>query len=218
MAMLILGLVLFLGVHATRIVADGWRTRTIARVGELPWKGVYALLSIAGFVLIVWGYGLARQSPVQLWTPPRGMNHLAAALMVVSFILLVATYVPRNAIKSKLHHPMVISVKVWALAHLVANGTLADVVLFGAFLVWAVLSFRAARQRDRAGNVAYAQGTPMGTAVTVFAGLLLWAVFAFWAHAWLVGVRPMGNKAMDLRPRAAEFHASSTPTNHEKGK
>jgi uncharacterized membrane protein len=191
MAMLILGLVLFLGVHSTRIVADGWRTRTIARVGELPWKGVYTLLSIAGFVLLVWGYGQARHNPVVLWQPPRGMNHLAALLMVVSFVLLVATYVPRNAIKSAVHHPMVIAVKLWALAHLLANGTLADVLLFGAFLVWAVFSFRAARARDRANRVTYAPGRPAGTAITIFLGLVLWSAFAFWAHAWLIGVRPL---------------------------
>jgi uncharacterized membrane protein len=192
MAMLVLGLVLFLGVHATRIVAEGWRARMVGRLGENGWKGLYSVLSIIGLVLIVWGYGLARQSPVVLWQPPRGMNHLAALLMVVSFVLLAATYVPRNAIKARLHHPMVLSVKVWALAHLLANGTLADVVLFGAFLVWAVFSFRAARQRDRAAGTTYPPGRPAGTAATLFAGLLLWAVFAFWAHAWLIGVRPLG--------------------------
>jgi len=192
MLMLILGLVLFLGVHSTRIVADGWRGATIARIGALPWKGLYTVVSIAGFVLLVWGYGLARQQPVPLWSPPRGMNHLAALLMVFSFILLVATYVPRNAIKARLHHPMVLSVKVWALAHLLSNGNLADVVLFGAFLVWAVLSFRAARARDRAAGTVYAAGTALGTAITVAVGLAAWAGFAFWGHAVLIGVRPLG--------------------------
>ncbi len=192
MAVLLLGLVLFLGVHSTRIVADGWRTRMVGRLGEGPGKGLYSLVSIAGFVLIVWGYGLARQAPVQLWTPPRGMNHLAALLMVASFVLLAAAYVPRNAIKARLHHPMVLGVKAWALAHLLANGTLADVVLFGAFLLWAVASFRAARRRDRAGNVQYASGTTGGTIGAVVAGLVLYAVFVFWAHAWLIGVSPLG--------------------------
>ena len=192
MLMLILGLVLFLGVHSTRIVADGWRGATIARIGALPWKGLYTVVSIAGFVLLVWGYGLARQQPVPLWSPPRGMNHLAALLMVFSFILLVATYVPRNAIKARLHHPMVLAVKVWALAHLLSNGNLADVVLFGAFLVWAVLSFRAARARDRAAGTVYAAGTALGTAITVAVGLAAWAGFAFWGHAVLIGVRPLG--------------------------
>ncbi|HZF78186.1 MAG TPA: NnrU family protein [Rubrivivax sp.] len=191
MLMLILGLVLFLGVHSTRIVADGWRSRTIARMGPGAWKGIYTLVSIAGFVLIVWGYGMARQDPVVLWQPPRGMNHAAALLMVVSFVLLVATYVPRNGIKARLHHPMVLAVKLWALAHLLANGTLADVLLFGAFLVWAVLSFRAARQRDRAAGTTYPAGTLAGTSTTVVAGLLAWALFAFWAHLWLIGVPPL---------------------------
>ena len=192
MAVLILGLVLFLGVHSTRIVADDWRTQMMTRVGEKPWKGVYALLSIAGFVLLVWGYGLARQSPVLLWTPPAGLRHVAALLMLLAFILLVATYVPRNAIKAKLHHPMLLSVKVWALAHLLANGTLAGVVLFGAFLLWAVCCFRAARARDRAAQAVYPAGTAAGTAITMAVGLVAWAGFAFWAHGVLIGVRPLG--------------------------
>ena len=192
MTMLILGLVLFLGVHSIRIVADGWRSTMIGRVGELPWKAVYALLSIAGFVLIDWGFGLARQQPVQLWMPPRGMRHLASLLTLVSFILIAAAYVPRNAIKARLHHPMVLGVKVWALAHLLANGNLAHVVLFGAFLVWAVLSFRAARARDRAAGTVYPAGSTAGTLGAVVAGGVLWAVFAFWAHGYLIGIRPIG--------------------------
>ena len=192
MAVLILGLVLFLGVHSTRIVVDGWRTATIARIGEKPWKGLYALASIGGFALVIWGFGLARRNPVYLWESPTGMRHLAGLLMLIAFVLLVATYVPRNAIKAKLHHPMVLSVKVWALAHLLANGNLADVVLFGSFLVWAVFSFRSARRRDRAAGTVYPAGTMAGTAITVVVGIALWAVFAFWAHGLLFGVRPFG--------------------------
>jgi len=192
MAILILGLILFLGVHSVRILADPWRTRTISARGEKPYKGLYTVISLAGFALIVWGYGLARHNPVVIWNPPRGMNHLAALLMLFSFVLLVAAYVPRNAIKAKLHHPMILGVKVWALAHLLANGMLADVVLFGAFLVWAVLDFRAARQRDRAGNVQYAAGTAKGTTIAVVGGLVAYGVFAVWLHGILIGVRPFG--------------------------
>ena len=192
MVILLLGLVLFLGVHSTRIVADGWRSAMIARIGEARWKAVYALLSIVGFVLIVWGFGLARQQPVQLWMPPRGMRHLAALLTLIAFVLLAATYVPRNAIKARLHHPMVLAVKVWALAHLLANGNLAHMILFGTFLVWAALSFRAARARDRAAGTVYAPGTTSGTVITVLVGALGWALFAFWAHGALIGVRPIG--------------------------
>ena len=192
MLFLVLGLVLFLGVHSVRIVADGWRTQMRARVGEMPWKGLYSLVSAVGLALIVWGYGLARQQPVVLWVPPIGMRHAASLLTLIAFILLAATYVPRNAIKARLHHPMVVGVKVWALAHLLSNGNLADVLLFGSFLLWAVLSFRAARQRDRAQNTVYASGTAAGTGVAVAVGAVAWAVFAFWAHAWLIGVAPLG--------------------------
>ena len=192
MAVLILGLVLFLGVHSTRIVADGWRSQMITRLGEKPWKGLYTLASLAGFILMVWGFGLARQEPVVLWAPPTWARHLAALLILVAFVLFVAAYVPRNSFKARLHHPMVLSVKVWALAHLLANGRLADAVLFGAFLVWAVFSFKAARARDRAAQTVYAAGTGSGTAITVAVGVLAYAVFAFWAHGFLIGVRPFG--------------------------
>jgi uncharacterized membrane protein len=192
MTVLILGLILFLGVHSVRIFAEGWRTAQIARRGEGAWKGLYSVASIAGFVLIVWGYGLARAEPTVLWAPQLWARHLAALLMIFAFILLVAAYVPKNGIKSWVHHPMVLGVKVWALAHLLANHTLADLLLFGSFLVWAVLDFRAARQRDRAAGDPYVPGTLAGTLITVAVGLVAYAVFAFWAHTWLFGVRPMG--------------------------
>ena len=192
MSLLILGLVLFLGVHSVRIVADGWRTRMRERLGEGRWKGLYSLLSFAGLIFIVWGYGLARQDPVLLWSPPVAMRHAASLLTLAAFILLVAAYVPRNAFKARLHHPMVLSVKVWALAHLLSNGNLADVLLFGGFLLWAVLDFRAARLRDRAQGTAYPSGTLAGTAMTVVLGLVAWAAFAFWGHALLIGISPLG--------------------------
>ena len=192
MTMLVLGLVLFLGVHSTRIFADGWRTATIARIGEKPWKAVYSVLSIAAFVLLVWGYMRARQNPVLLWTPPAGMRHVAALLMVPAFMLFVAAYVPRNWFKAKLHHPQMLSVKVWAVAHLLANGMLIDLLLFGGFLVWAVLGYTAARRRDRAAGTVYAPATAQGTAIAVVAGLVAYVVFAFWLHGWLFGVKPFG--------------------------
>jgi uncharacterized membrane protein len=192
MTMLILGLVLFLGVHSTRVFADGWRGATIARVGEKPWKGIYSLVSIAGFAVLVWGYGVARQHPVVVWTPPRGMAHVAALLTAIAFVLLAAAYVPRNQIKAKVHHPMILGVKTWAFAHLLANGTLADIVLFGSFLVWAIVDFAASRRRDRAAGTTYPPGTAARTGITVVAGLVAWAVFAFMLHGPLIGVRPLG--------------------------
>jgi uncharacterized membrane protein len=192
MAWLILGLVLFLGVHAVRIVADGWRTRTIARIGEQPWKGAYTLVSLAGFGLIIWGFGQARLDPVLIWQPPLPMRHIAALLMLVAFVFLAASKVPGNDIKARLQHPMLIGTKVWALAHLLANGRLADLVLFGSFLVWAILCFRAARQRDRANPPAALPTSTAATGLTVVAGVVVWAVFAFWAHVKLFGVSPLG--------------------------
>jgi len=192
MIYLITGLVLFLGVHSTRVFANDWRNQTLARMGEKPFKGVYSLVSLAGFVLLVWGYGQARQQGVMLWMPPTGMRHLAALLTLLSFVLLAATYVPGNQIKAKLHHPMVLGVKVWALAHLLANGSLSDTVLFGSFLLWAVVLFAASRKRDRREQTVYPAGTASMTIVTVVAGLAFWAVFAFWLHRVLIGVSPLG--------------------------
>jgi uncharacterized membrane protein len=189
---LILGLVLFLGVHSVRTVAEDWRTGVRQRLGENAYKGIYSVLSLIGFALIVWGFGLAREMPVVLWTPPRGMRHAASLLTLVSFVLLAAAYVPRNGLKARFHHPMVLSVKVWALAHLLANGTLAHGVLFGSFLAWAVANFIAARRRDRATGTAYPAGTLAGTAVTVAVGLGAWALFALVLHGMLIGVRPIG--------------------------
>jgi uncharacterized membrane protein len=192
MTLLILGLVIFLGAHSTRIFAESWRGAQIARLGPNGWKGLYSVVSIVGFVLLVWGYGIARQEPVPLWTPSIGLRHLGSLLTLVSFVFLAAAYVPRNAIKARLHHPMTLGVKVWALSHLLANHTLADVLLFGGFLVWAVLCFRAARARDRAAGTVYPAGTAAGTAITVAVGLGAWMVFAMWLHGPLIGVRPFG--------------------------
>lgn len=191
MTQLILGLVLFLAAHSVRIYGEDWRTRLRARLGENGFKGLYSVLSLVGLVLIVRGYGEARLDPVALWTPMLWTRHLASLLVLVAFILNFAAYVPGNQIKAKLHHPMVLGVKVWAFAHLIANHTLADLVLFGSFLVWAVLDYRAARQRDTRAGTVYAPGRLSMTLVTVAVGVAGWAVFAFWAHAWLFGVRPL---------------------------
>lgn len=191
MTYLILGLVIFLGVHSVRIVADDWRTRTKARMGERTWKALYAVASLLGFGLIVWGFGLVRQQPVQLWSPPLAMRHLAWLLTLISFVLLAAAYVPGNGIKARLHHPMVLGVKVWALAHLLANGNAGHVVLFASFLLWAIVDFRAARRRDRAAGTRYPAGTAGDTGITVVVGVGAWLIFALWLHGLLMGVRPL---------------------------
>ncbi len=191
MAWLIVGLVLFLGAHSTRILAENWRSRTIGRIGAQRWKGGYTLVSLAGFGLLIWGFGQARMAPVVLWSPPHGMRHLTALLTLVAFILLAAANVPGNAVKARLQHPMVLAVKLWALAHLLANGNLAHVVLFGSFLVWAALNFRAARGRDQLASIVYPAGRTGATVITVLVGIAAWAGFAFWAHAAWIGVSPL---------------------------
>ena len=192
MTVLILGLIVFLGAHSTRILADDWRTAQRKRLGEGVWKGIYSVISLAGFGLIIWGFGLARQEPVVLWAPPVAMRHVAALLTLIALVLLAAAFVPRNAIKSRLHHPMVLGVKTWAFAHLLANGRLAGLLLFGAFLAWAVVCYIAAKKRDRAAGTQYPAGSAGATAATVAAGVVLWALFAFWLHGALIGTRPFG--------------------------
>jgi len=184
--------VLFLGVHSLRIVADDWRMRQRARLGENRWKALYSLVSIAGFVLIVYGFGVARQQPVLLYASPPGLRHLNALFTLLAFVLVAAAYVPRNHLKAKLGHPMLAGVKIWAFGHLLATGMLHDVVLFGAFLLWAIVDFISARRRDRLDGTTYPAGTVRGDAITVIVGLVGWAVFAHWLHTWLIGVSPWG--------------------------
>jgi uncharacterized membrane protein len=192
MTYMIIGIILFLATHSVRMFADGWRSRIIAAIGEPKWKGVYSLLSLAGFVLLVWGYGEARLAPMVLYNPPLFTRHIAGLLMLLSFILLAAANVPGNAIKAGIGHPMVAGVKVWAFAHLLANGTLADVLLFGSFLAWAIVNFAASRKRDRAAGVNYPRGDAKQLVLTIGAGTAMWAVFAFWLHRILIGVAPFG--------------------------
>jgi len=190
MTVLIAGLILFLGVHSVRILAEGWRSAQIARLGLGVYKGIYSVVSAVGLVLIVVGYGQARGAPVPLWDPPLWSRHVSALLVLFAFVLLAAAYVPRNRIKATVGHPMILGVKIWAAGHLLANGTLADLLLFGGFLLWAVFDFRAARARDRVHGRGASRPTLAGTVATIVVGVGLWAAFAFHMHAWLFGVRP----------------------------
>lgn len=192
---LLLGLLLFLGVHSVRIYADDWRTAMIERIGPLAWKGAYAAASLLGFFLLIRGWGQVRLEPMVLWATPVALRHLASLLTLVAFIFFVAAYVPGNSIKGRLRHPMVLGTKTWALAHLLANNTLADLLLFGTFLIWSVLLFVASRRRDRREQLAVVPGRMSPTLLTLALGLITWAAFAFWLHAALIGVRPMGGAA-----------------------
>lgn len=187
MIVLLLGFVLFMSAHSVRIVADDWRTAQIARIGLGPWKGTYSLISVVGLALIVWGYGETRGG-VELWQGPVWLRHVSSLLMLASFILLAAAYIPGNRILTAVGHPMTAGVKVWALAHLMTNARSGDLVLFGALLVWAVLVFRAARRRDRASGRRETPGSWSMAAVATVAGVVAWAVFARFLHPLLIGV------------------------------
>jgi uncharacterized membrane protein len=188
---LIIGLVVFLGLHSTRIFAEDWRAARIASLGERKWKLLYSIASGIGLALVIWGYGMARSNPVLLWNPPLWTRHLASVLVLIAFVMIVAAYVPRNHFKAAFGHPMYAGVKTWAFAHLLANGMLADVLLFGSFMVWSILGYRSARRRDRKQQVTYPSGTPRGTIVNLVVGAIAWAIFAFYLHGPLIGVRPL---------------------------
>lgn len=189
MGLLALGLILFLGVHSIRIFAAGWRERQIARLGKQRWRGLYSLVSLAAIVMVSIGFGHAGpQEP--LWQPPAFMPHVTGLLVLLAFILVAASYVPGNRLKAKIGHPMLAGVKVWAFAHLLSNGQPRHILLFGAFLIWAIVDFVASRRRDRAGGVTYPAAGLTRDVITVLAGIANWALFAFYLHKALIGVSP----------------------------
>ena len=190
MPTLIAGLLLFVATHSLRLLAPAWRTRQIARFGANGWKGLYSLLSLAGLFLTVQGFRLARPDAVVLWSPPAWTHHVTALLLLPAFILLVAAYVPGTHIKARIGHPMLAGVKLWAFAHLLANGTLAHLVLFGSFLVWSTYAFVASRRRDRLAGVRHEAVGAGRDALAGVIGVVAWALFAFFGHAWLIGVSP----------------------------
>jgi uncharacterized membrane protein len=187
---LVLGLVIFLGTHSIGMVATRGREALIARLGPGVWKGLYSLLSLLGFALIIYGFGLARQHPIFWYTPQPWMRHLALALMLPVFPLLFAANLP-GRIKTAVQHPMLAGVKFWALAHLLANGRAADVLLFGSFLVWAVFD-RISWKRRPPQVLRTAPPRPWNDALAVVLGLAVYALFVSWAHVRLFGVAPLG--------------------------
>jgi uncharacterized membrane protein len=185
---LIAGLIAFLGVHSVRIFADGFRSAQIARRGLNAWKMFYTLVSLAGFALIIWGYGQARLDHVFMRTPPVSMRYATMVLTLLAFILIAAAYVPGNRIKAAVGHPMVAGVKTWAFGHLLSAFSLAGLVLFGTFFVWAIVDYMSLRRRDRAAGVVYPPGSGARDVLTCAVGTIAWFVFAFWLHGPLIGV------------------------------
>jgi uncharacterized membrane protein len=182
------GLVLFLGVHSVSIVAPHWRDRAALRLGAMAWRGLYSLLSLAGLLLILEGFAVARASAPAWYVPTHWMHSAARVLMIPVFPLLLAAYFP-GRVKAMAKHPMLVAVKLWAFAHLLANGSAADVLLFGSFLAWAVLD-RISLKRRAPRPVPGAQPSKWNDAIVMGVGLLLYVVFLQWAHLRLFGVSP----------------------------
>ena len=185
MGILIAGLIVFLGIHSVRMVAPGFRDAFIASRGEGPWKGIYSLLSFAGLAMLIWGYGLARFDNTFFYSAPQWATHVQLLIMIPAMILLVSSNMPAGHIKQTVKNPMLIGVKLWAIGHLLVNGDLASFLLFGTFLIWAVLLVINTNRRS--------QPQPQEVSVkndilAVLVGLVLWAAFGFWLHEWLIGV------------------------------
>ena len=191
MTLLVFGLVMFLGVHSIRIFGESGRERSIARLGEQPWKGVVSLLSLAGFVMIVWGFAEARWAAPMIWAPPVWTRHIALLMMLFSMILLGAYGLKTSHIAVAVHHPMLWAVVVWSAAHLIANGSAADVVLYGAFLAWSLLDLQSNYARDRANAVKYPAPAWGATIGAIAVGVVLWLVMLAGLHSWLFGVSPL---------------------------
>jgi uncharacterized membrane protein len=190
MLLLIAGLLIFLGVHSLGVVAPEWRGRQVARMGEGPWKLAYSAVSLVGLFVVIWGYGVARGNPVVLWSAPAFARHLTALLTVIAFILVAAAYVPGTRIRAALGHPMTVGIALWALGHLLANGRLSALVLFGSFLAWAVIVYVVRRRRDRDAGRQYPAGGLARDAIAVVIGVVLSVVFALYLHGPLTGIRP----------------------------
>ena len=190
MILLLAGIVIFFAVHSVSIVSAGWRDGMVARMGELPWKLVYSVVSLVGLVLMIKGYGAARIDPTLLYVAPAWLRTATFVLMIPVFVLLLAAYLP-GRIKAKVKNPMLLAVKLWAVSHLLVNGMLADLLLFGAFLAWAVVDLISVKRRaPRA--VPALPATPVNDAIAVVGGLGLYAAFAVWLHPLLIGVAVAG--------------------------
>ena len=189
MLVLILGLILFLGIHSVRIVAPGWREARLVGMGEGAWKGTYTAISFAGLILIVWGYSLAWATAPVLYEPPVWMKHITALLMLFALVALGISSVPTGRLKKVLKHPMLLAVKIWAFAHLLANGDLASILLFGSFLVWGVLARISVKRRGDNGPAV--AGPVRNDVIGVAVGIVLYLLLIWRLHLWLFGAVPL---------------------------
>ena len=194
MTLLIVGLVVFIGIHSLSVIAPQLKPKLVASIGEGPWKGLYSIASLAGFIALIWGYGDARLDPQVIYFAPTWLRHIALLLLLAVFPLFLATYL-KGHIKQRLKHPTLLAVKVWAFAHLLANGMLADLLLFGTFLAWAVVLFVVNKKRARASGIDTVAPTYSANfwhdIIAIVGGLILYVVFVLWLHQALIGVAPV---------------------------
>jgi len=191
MLILIIGLILFLGMHSTRIFAEDKREAFIAKRGEQAWKGLYAVVSLIGFVLIIWGYGQGRVTAPVLYVAPFWMVHVVWLLMIPAIILFCMSGAPGGRIKAWVKHPQLAAVKIWAFSHLLVNGDLASIILFGSFLIWAVVDRISARRRAEAGIISEPEPGPVrNDVIAILIGLAIYFAFVLFLHRWLFGVSP----------------------------
>ncbi len=189
MLLLIVGLVLFIGIHSVSIVAEGFRNQMVEK-SEIAWKLGYTIASLAGLVLIIRGYADARLDPIFLYATPGWMRHLVSFLLLPVFILFFASYLP-GKISAVTKHPQLIAIKLWALSHLLVNGTVADVLLFGSFLAWAVAT-RISLKRRTPRPLPGLPASGINDVIVIVLGLGLYLVFAMWLHVRWIGVSPFG--------------------------
>lgn len=190
MALLLVGLVLFIGIHSIRLFAPEWRVFMMQQLGKSNWKMLHAAVAIVGLLTLIMGYGYARYSAEWLWFPPVWTRHVAALLVLFAFIYIAAAAMPYSKIKARVGCPMVVGIKLWALAHLISNGTTADVLLFGSFLAWAVVNFVITRRRFKAEGVAFEAPDFKYDFLAIVVGGLAYALVAFYLHELLIGVAP----------------------------
>jgi len=192
MLILVIGLVIFFCLHSIRLVAPKWREKSMSAHGAMRWKMRFGMVTLIAAAFIVMGYMQVRLEPVWLWFPPVWTRHLAGLLVLVALFFVGSALVPHTTMKKKVGYPMLIAVKIWAFAHLISNGTLADMILFGSFLIWSIVSFAVYRRRDREAGVVRDQesGVQFDLAAFTFA-MVSWFAIVFYLHQALIGVSPL---------------------------
>lgn len=185
MGILIAGLIIFLGIHMVQMVAPGWREARIEAMGANAWKGIYSVVSILGLGLIIWGYGLARYETEFVYASPQWMVVVTMALMLIALVLMVAREIPAGHIKTRVSHPMITGIIIWAIAHLLVNGDTASLVMFGSLLVWAIFNRISVGRRS---PLTFEFVSARYDLIAFVVAFIVWLVLIVWLHPILFGV------------------------------